>query len=420
MLYSYITTFIISIYIFYNYNLFKCPNSTCPYHVINIACGIRSMLKNRRFLTYLIRSKEMEKNVYEKYFENKGVMITGGLGFIGSNLACKLVELKPKKIIIVDSLIQGQGGNINNVRNILDKIEIPNKENNGIDINNKEKILELLEDIDCIFNLAGSVSHIDSKKKPLEDLKLNLESHVAFLEACREFLQKNPDKKMKIVFTNTRDIYGKIKEEFLPVKENLLVEEMSDPQGIHNYSAEFYHLWYTKNFNIQGCSLRLTNTYGPRQRIDKPEQGFLGYFIYKALKNETIELWGKGEVLRDFNYVDDVVDALLMSMASPYSNGKIYNLGCFIRKNAKYQEIGNNIVSVGDAARLVVKVALSGKLIEIPYPEDKQSIEPGHVYLDATKLYKEIGWEPRTNFEDGIKKTIMFYRENKDYWNNEN
>lgn len=385
-----------------NYNLFK---------VLRLS---NWMKKSDGIIRSLLQKKTSN---YKDYFRDKTILITGGLGFIGSNLAHELVFLNPRKIIVIDAQVKTHGWNFENIKSISNKLEIPKLHEGGMNIRDP-RMVEILQKVDCVFNLAGSVSHIDSKKNPLEDLRLNLEPHVAFLESCRTVLQKNPKSILKVVFTTTRDVYGKVKEDYLPIKENLMVEEMADPQGIHNYSAEFHHLWFSKNFGFPSVSLRLTNTFGPRQKITLPEQGFLGFFIYKALKNDEIKLWGGGESLRDFNYVDDVVDALLRVMASSATDGKVYNLGAFIRKKAKYQEMGNNILTVGETAKIITRLALSGRYTVIPYPPEKKLIEPGHVYLDATRIFQDVGWEPQTNFEDGIKKTIMFYRENKQYWDN--
>jgi len=364
----------------------------------------------------------MENKDYEKEFENKTIMITGGLGFIGSNLAHRLIKLNPKKIIIIDSLIKGLGGDIENIKEIKnnDKIEIPFLDEGGLNIND-DRIINYLDDVDYIFNLAGSVSHVDSKNRPLNDLKINLLNHVAFLENCRKFIEKlavkNEKPKFKILFSATRDIYGKTLTKDLPIREDFIIKEAADPQGIHNHGAEYHHSWYGKTFNFPVIILRLTNTYGPRQKINDPVQGFLGYFIYQALNNNEIELWGGGRSLRDFNYVDDVVDAMLITMASEKTQ-EVYNLGSFMKKEGRYQELGDNICSVGDAAKRVVNIAEIGKCNEIDYPEDKKAVEPGHVYLDATKIYEDIGWYPKTSFEEGIRKTIGFYKENKRYLEN--
>ncbi|MEK6873199.1 MAG: NAD-dependent epimerase/dehydratase family protein [Nanoarchaeota archaeon] len=354
---------------------------------------------------------DFEKKGYEKEYNGKNIIITGGLGFIGSNLAHKLVELNPNKIVIIDALIKNHGGSIKNIRGIEDKLEVPYA-NNGLNINDR-RVINYLEGIDYVFNLAGSVRHIDSKNDPLTDLELNLTSHVAFLDFCKDYVKKG--NKIKILFSATRDIYGKTSEKDLPIKEDFLTRDAADPQGIHNHSAEFHHLWYGRTFNFPVVSLRLTNTYGPRQKINDPSQGFLGYFIYQALKNKEIQLWGGGESLRDFNYVDDVIDAMLMSMVSQKTDNKIYNLGSFMRKNGKYQDIGNNLCSIKDATEKIIKIAGAGTYKKILYPEEKKSIEPGHVYLDATKIHNDIEWEPKTSFDEGIRKNIEFYKKNREY-----
>jgi UDP-glucose 4-epimerase len=349
---------------------------------------------------------------YEKGFQGKNIMITGGLGFIGSNLAHRLVDLNPNKIVIVDSLVVGLGGNPANIQDIKEKVEIHN-----IDMGDKEKMRELIKGIDFVFNLAGSVSHSGSKENPLRDLELNLISHVHFLEVCREYMEKSPNAKLKILFAGTRDQYGKVKEEFLPVNEKQLVHHAADPQGINKYSTEFYHLLY-RGFGIQAVSLRMTNTYGPRQQMVDAGRGVLNWFMRKAIEGEDIELWGGGNVLRDFNYVDDVVEAMLVTMVSEETDGEVYNLGSFVRKKGKYTDLCGNICSIEEMAKRIIEAAeTKSNLIVREYPKERQSLEPGHFYADITKIHKSLGWEPKTEFIEGIKKTIEFYKKNKkDYW----
>jgi UDP-glucose 4-epimerase len=361
---------------------------------------------------------EKETGDHKDFFKGKSVMITGGLGFIGSNLARRLVELEPARVIIVDALIKGHGGNPYNISGIEDRVEVPDLDIGGVDIRNQAKMVRLLPGVDCVFNLAGSTSHIDSKNRPLRDLEMNLESSVSFLESCKEYLaRENGKPKLKVVFSATRDVYGKVREQDLPVSEDLIVRESADPQGIHKYAAEFHHLWYAKTFGFEAASLRLTNSYGCRQQVKDAEHGFLNWFIRQALDGEEIKLWGGGISLRDFNFVDDVVEAFLMTMASPKSNNQVYNLGCFMRRGGKYEDVTRSISSVGDAARKVVEIVGSGSCREIPYPEDKKGIEPGHVYMDATKIHRDIGWQPRVEFDEGIRKTVEFYRTHREhYW----
>ncbi|MCD4666590.1 GDP-mannose 4,6-dehydratase [archaeon] len=352
---------------------------------------------------------------FKTVFNGKHVLITGGLGFIGSNLAHKLVDLGAH-VIIVDSLITGLGANKFNIEDIKDKIEIPNIEFGGVDLRNTSKMSKIIQGVDYVFNLAGSISHSGSKENPLRDLELNLESHLSFLEVCRRYMERENFKpNLKIVFAGTRDQYGKVREEFLPVNEKQLVHHAADPQGINKHAAEFYHLWY-RNFGIKAVSLRMTNTYGPRQQMKDPGQGVLSWFIRKSMENEELQLWGGGESLRDFNYVDDVVDALLLVMASEKTDGEVYNLGSYIRKDGRYIDDCGNIITVGKVAQLVTEIAGSGSCKIIPYPDDKKDIEPGHFSSDITKIYKKLGWKPKVSLNEGIKRTLDYYRNYKEHY----
>lgn len=360
----------------------------------------------------------MEDNYLEK-FSGKNIMITGGLGFIGSSLAHMLVNLKnpPERIIIVDSQIKGHGSNLFNLNGIEKKIETPNLENGGVDIRDSYRMSQLIPEVDYIFNLAGSVGHLSSKKDPLQDLQLNLEAHVSLLETIRKSINKNCSKpKIKIVFAGTRDQYGKVPEESLPVKEDTNATHASDPQGIHNSAAEFHHFWY-RNFGIQATSLRITNTYGSRHQMKDSDQGFINWFIRQAIDGETIKLWGGGEVLRDCNYIDDVVDAFLVAASSEKSDGEAYNLGSCIKKIGRYEDPCGNQKTVAEMARKIVDITGSGKCEIIPYPAERKAIEPGHFCADTTKIYEQLGWEPKVSLEAGLRKTIEFYKINrKKYW----
>lgn len=351
---------------------------------------------------------------YKEFFCDKGILITGGLGFIGSNLAYRLAKLSPKKIMLADALVPGLGGNKYNLEGIEDNVELITGKDG--DIRNNDTMKELVSQADYIFNLAGSVSHIGSKKNPLFDLELNLESHIHFLETCKNEL-KSRNKPLKVVYSGTRDQYGKISQSDIPVNENYLTRQAADPQGINKGAAEFYHFWYGNHYGIQSCSLRLTNTYGPRHIMTDSGQGALNWFIRKAIDREEIELWDGGEAIRDFNHVDDVVEALLMSMGSEKSNGQAYNLGSFRKKNGLFEYLGGNITSIKNAAEEVIRIAGSGSCKTILYPADRKDIEPGHFYGDTTKIYEELGWEPKISLQEGLKRTIEFYRQNKEkYW----
>ena len=350
---------------------------------------------------------------YKGMYRGKTIMITGGLGFIGSNLAHQLVKLGTDRVIIIDSMREGSGFNIFNIEEIKDLVEVPCLKEGGVDIGDSFKIKKLLDGVDYVFNLAGNTSHVGSKDDPLRDLEINLQSQVSFLNTCKNYVEDS-GKTLKIVFTSTRDVYGKVREKDLPIKESSLIREPADPQGINNQAAESYHLWY-RNFGIKSSILRLTNTYGPRHQMKTPD-GFLNWFIKKSLDGEEIELWGGGESLRDFNYVADVVEALLMVMAQK-TDGEIYNLGSYLCKVGKYGDSCNNLKTVSEIAQLVVELSQKGSVKVVPYPEDKKSIEPGNFFANITKIYNDVGWRPSTELKEGIKKTIKFYKENRrDYW----
>jgi len=351
---------------------------------------------------------------YLKKFEGKTVMVTGGAGFIGSNLVHALVPLKPKKILVVDALIPGLGGHLYNLKDIQDKIELHTGEKG--DLRNFEAMKNLVRETDFIFNLAGSINHLGSLQDPANDLELNLRAHIILLEACRAVLQEKP-RPLKIVFTGTRDQYGKVREAQLPINEEYLIEDVTDPQGINNHAAEFYHLWYRGlKLGIQSASIRLTNVYGPRHRMSDPGLGVLNWFIRQAMDDQNLELWDGGIALRDFIYVDDVVDALLRVMAYD-TDGNVYNTGSYIKKNGLYEHFGGNIKKVQDAAKLVTEIAGKGSYTIIPYPEERKHIEPGHFYADATKIYKDTQWSPKVSFVEGVMKTIQYYQKHKAaYW----
>lgn len=324
-------------------------------------------------------------------FSNKKVMITGGLGFIGSNLAHKLVELNAE-VLLVDSMIPQFGGNLYNIRGIENRVKI-----NISDVRDENSLKYLVIGQDYLFNLAGTLSHIDSMIDPYTDLEINCKAQLSILEACRK---NNPG--LKIIFSGTRGQYGRCK--YLPVDENHPLSPI-DVNGINNIAGELYHLLYNDSYNIRSVSLRLTNVYGPRHQMKHSRQGFLNWFTRLALDNETIRIFGDGRQLRDFNYVDDVVEALLLVASDEKCNGKVYNLG------------SGKPISVGEVAKLIVEIAGTGKLEFIAYPQEMKAIEVGDYYADISKIQKTVGWSPKTDIRAGLKKTMDYYRANKQgYW----
>jgi UDP-glucose 4-epimerase len=325
---------------------------------------------------------------YREFYRGRAVMITGGLGFIGSNLARALVDLGAN-VLLVDSLIPDYGGNLFNVDGLAGRVQI-----NVADIRQQSTMNYLVRDRDVIFSLAGQVSHIDSMRDPYTDLEINCRSQLTVLEACRNH---NPG--VKVVFAGTRQVYGR--PDSLPVTERHLVRP-TDVNGINKAAGENYHLVYNNVFGVRGCSLRLTNVYGPRQLISHARQGFIGWFIRLAIEDRTIQIYGDGSQLRDFVYVEDAADAFLRAGASDACNGEVFNVG------------GDEAISHRDLAALLVQVAGSGQVRYVDWPADKKAIDIGSFYADSTKFKTTTGWAPAVPLADGLRRTVAYYREHLD------
>jgi UDP-glucose 4-epimerase len=317
-------------------------------------------------------------------YNGRTVLITGGMGFIGSNLARCLVQLGVK-VLIVDALLPAQGGNPFNLEGIADQVEVVRA-----DIGTDYVANHLVGGVDIIFNLAGHMSHLDSLVWPHRDLELNCAAQLTLLEACRNY---NPH--VKIVFTSTRQVYGR--PELLPVSESHRVAPL-DVNGIHKLAAEHYHLLYHKLYGTRAVCLRLTNTYGPRQLLAHERQGFIGWFVRHALTGGVIDLYGEGKQCRDINYVDDVVEALLLAGGTEKADGEIFNLG------------GSEPVSLSDIATELIRLTGRGSVCHVPFPREQQLIEIGNCYLSSEKIETMLGWRARTPWRDGLARTVEFYR----------
>jgi UDP-glucose 4-epimerase len=322
---------------------------------------------------------------FRDFYRGRKVMVTGGLGFIGSNLARRLVDLGAD-VLLVDSLIDDYGGNLFNIDDIADRLRV-----NVADVRQQTTMNYLVRDRAVIFNLAGQVSHIDSMRDPYTDLEINCRSQLTVLEACRNH---NPG--VKVVFAGTRQVYGR--PESLPVSETHLVRP-TDVNGINKAAGEYYHLVYNNVFGVRGCSLRLTNVYGPRQLIKHNRQGFIGWFIRLAIEDRPLQIFGDGSQLRDFVYVDDAADAFLRAGASDACNGEVFNVG------------GNQPISHRELADLLVEVAGSGRIEYVDWPADKKAIDIGSFYADSTKFKRTVGWQPTVSLRDGLRRTVAFYRD---------
>jgi UDP-glucose 4-epimerase len=322
---------------------------------------------------------------YLDFYRGRNVMITGGLGFIGSNLARQLVELGAN-VLLVDSLIPDYGGNLFNIDGIADRVHV-----NVADIRQQSTMNFLVKDQAVVFNLAGQVSHIDSMLDPYTDLEINCRSQLTILEACR---YHNPG--VKVVFAGTRQVYGR--PDSLPVSEQHLVRP-TDVNGINKAAGEYYHLVYNNVFGVRACSLRLTNVFGPRQLIKHNRQGFIAWFIRLAIEGRTIPVYGDGAQLRDFVFVDDAADAFLRAGAMDACNGEVFNVG------------GNEPLSHRTLTTMLVEIAGAGRVEYIDWPRDKKAIDIGSFYADSTKFALATGWKPSVTLRDGLARTVAFYRD---------
>ena len=321
---------------------------------------------------------------------DKKVLITGGLGFIGSNLARRLVDFG-NNVSVVDSLIPEYGGNLRNLHDLKDKIKI-----DVTDIRDSYLVKDLIMGQDYIFNLAGQTSHLDSMENPFIDLDINAKAQLSILEACRKH---NPQ--ARIVYASTRQIYGRPK--YLPVDEKHPLHPV-DVNGINKIAGEQYHILYHEVYGIASSVLRLTNTYGPRMRIKDARQTFLGIWIKNLLQGKPIQVFGNGKQRRDYNFVDDVIDALILAATSIHSIGKSFNLGA------------PDPLNLEQTAKIMCN-QIDGACYEmIAFPEDRKAIDVGDFICDFSAFSSSFDWNPKITFEEGITKSIDFFREELVYY----
>jgi len=324
-------------------------------------------------------------------FHGKKVVITGGLGFIGSNLARALIA-GGAAVVLVDSLVPEYGGNRANIAGIEDRVTV-----NISDVRDPHSLVPLLRGQDVLFNLAGQTSHLDSMVDPFTDLEINCRSQLSILEACR---RHNPE--IKIVFASTRQIYGRPR--FLPVDEEHPVAPV-DVNGIDKAAGEAYHLLYGEVYGLRVCALRLTNVYGPRMRVRDARQTFLGVWLKAVVRGERFEVWGDGTQRRDLLYVDDAVQAFLLAGARDEADGQVFNVGV------------DSSVSLRELAELLVRLHGSGAYDLVSFPRERRAIDIGDYFTCADKIRAALGWEARVPLEEGLRRTLAYYDEHGDaYW----
>jgi UDP-glucose 4-epimerase len=326
---------------------------------------------------------------YLEAYAGRSVLITGGAGFLGSNLACRLVELGAK-VTVVDSMIPTYGGNLFNLEPVKDKIRL-----NIADVRDQNSLTYLVKGQDYLFNLAGQISHLDSMNDPFTDLEINCRSQLSILEVCRK---NNPE--IKVVYAGTRQIYGN--PDYLPVDENHLVRPV-DVNGINKAAGERYHLLYHTAYNMRTASLRLTNCYGPRQWMHDNRLTSQGWFLRLIMDGQEVQIFGDGSLLRDLNYVDDAVDAFLRVGAIEESNGHFFNLG-------------GEPFSIKEQIELMIELAGKGSFRLVEWPDEKKKIAVNDYYGNYGKIRRMLGWMPRVSLREGLRRTIDYYSKYKEYY----
>jgi UDP-glucose 4-epimerase len=277
------------------------------------------------------------------------------------------------------------GGNLFNITGIESRVRV-----NISDVRDPHSMRYMVQGCDYLFNLAGQTSHLDSMQDPFADLEVNCVAQLSILEACRKY---NPS--VKVVFASTRQIYGK--PDYLPVDESHLLRPV-DVNGINKMAGEWYHILYNNVFNVAGCSLRLTNTYGPRMRVRDARQTFLGVWVRLIVEGKPFEVWA-GQQLRDFTYVDDAVEALVLAALDKNSAGRVFNVG------------GDSVISLLKLAELLVELNGGGEFEVKSFPDDRKRIDVGDYYADDRLIRTVLGWTPRIGLRDGLARTLAYYRE---------
>lgn len=324
-------------------------------------------------------------------FRDRRVLIAGGLGFLGSNLA-RALAAEGANVTVIDALLPGHGGLRYNLAGVEDRVAVHVR-----DVRDQAGLDDLLEDQQVVFNLFGQTSHLDSMRDPLTDLEHNCRAQVIFLDAIRRAARD-----ARVVFASTRQLYGS--PEYLPVDEAHPVNPV-DINGVHKWAGEAYHRLYGDLYGLAVSVLRLTNTFGPRMRVRDGRQTFLGLWIRLALTGKTIDVFGDGTQLRDLTFVDDCLRAFLLAASREEAVGQTFNLG------------DRRAVSLEELARMLTDLTGSGSYRLVPFPSDQAAIDIGDYQGDHSKIEQSLGWSPAVELEAGLGRTVEFFSQHGDqYW----
>jgi len=323
--------------------------------------------------------------MYElKEMKGKSALVTGGLGFIGSNLAHKLVSLGAD-VVVFDACLDPYGWNLANIEEIKEKVKFI--KGNVLDL---ELLKKSVKDKDFIFHCAGQVSHVYSMKNPFLDLEMNCKGTLNLLEACRT----NGDG-MKLVYAGTCGQIGKM--EYSPIDEKHPTDPM-DVYGINKLACEKYFILYNKVYGMDSCSVRISYNYGPRQMVRHLDYGIFNYFVRMAIEGKEIAIYEPGTQLRDYNYVEDSIDAMILCSQSKKAFGEVFMLGS-----------GKPIKFI-DMVKSIVEATGTGSCKLVPWPKERKAIEKGDYFASFEKIKNTLGWIPKTTFSKGLKKTVEFYK----------
>ncbi|MHC4600341.1 MAG: NAD-dependent epimerase/dehydratase family protein [Planctomycetota bacterium] len=328
---------------------------------------------------------------FSEAYDGRPVLITGGLGFLGSNLAVALAGLGAK-VTVLDALLPLYGGNRFNVDPVRDRVEVI-----VADIRDEKAVRKAVRGKAIIFHIAAQTSHVDSMSDPFTDIDMNVRGQIILLDAVRA---EAPE--ARVVYAGTRGQYGEVLSP--PAREDTPFRP-TDVYSADKAVGEYYLFVYRRAFAVRGTALRISNAYGPRHQMKHARYGILNWFVRLAMDGEPIRVFGEGKQLRDYHYVDDVTHAFLLAGSRAEAEGEAFNLG------------GPGPVPFIDMVRAVIGAAGSGRFETAPWPEDRKAIEVGDFSADWTKIRTLLGWEPRVSLEEGLRRTVAFYREHRDhYW----
>ncbi len=332
----------------------------------------------------------MNSDIQYHLLKDKSVLITGGLGFIGSSIAHRCVDLGAK-VTLLDACLEPYGWNFANIREIEDRIHFIKG-----DVRDKKVIGQSVPEAEIIFHMAAQVGREISMEDPKLDTDINCMGILNILESARQM-----DSPPKIIYAGSRGQVGE--PVYLPVNEKH-PDHPTDIYGINKLAAEKYLLLYHKVYGIPAVTLRLNNVYGPRCQMHAGFYGILNWFMSNAMQGRPITVYGEGSQTRDYVYIDDVVDAFVRSAIANEVVGEI----CYVGS-------GKETVFL-DMVKEIVRAVGKGEIVHVPFPESREKIDIKRFVVDITKIQTLLGWTPEVDLSEGVERTCSFYKERLDQY----